>query len=195
MRYQSTQNAPDYFPPILGNGEISFAVDCEGVTNFNAAYNEIKAFSGVIFRAGRRLPIFPNRTPARILSFGRLAFDTSSPLHAWEQELAETEGVVRIRCSYENGMQVDSECFIHPQANLYALEKCFRNTGASQTVTITYTLCGYDQDTENAVTVRSAKISPNSVCLPFRIYGQDVYGGSIGDGRGSLLCSSRSKLA
>ena len=179
MRYQSTLNAPDYFPPILGNGEISFSVDCEGATDFDAAYNGIRAFSGVIFRAGRRLPIFPNRTPARILSFGRLTFDAGSPLDAWEQELSETEGVVRSSCSYENGMKVDSECFIHPQANLYALEKCFSNTGASQTVTITYTLCGYDRDTENAVTVQAAKITPNSAYLPFRIYGQDVYTGAV----------------
>ena len=57
MLYQGKTNAESYFPPILGNGDISLAPDCEGPLNYSFEQYEKKglsAFDGIVVRCGRR---------------------------------------------------------------------------------------------------------------------------------------------
>lgn len=179
MVYQSTEERACYFPPILGNGEISLSPDCEGGTAY-----EKKDFpaidvapSGCIFRAGRRLPILPNRTPAKILSFGTLGFDRGVKPDVWQQELISEKGIVESQCHYPDGATVASTAFIHPHCNLYALEKRF--SGPMGTARFTYTLGGYDADSDRAFSsVRIRKIK-NGAKLSFVLQGQDVYTGEV----------------
>ena len=51
MLYQGKTNAESYFPPILGNGDISLAPDCEGTLNYSFEQYEKKglsAFDGIV---------------------------------------------------------------------------------------------------------------------------------------------------
>lgn len=57
MAYHSHERRPDYAPPMLSNGDISFAPDAEGTLGYT--YSDylkkgINAYDGVVVRAARR---------------------------------------------------------------------------------------------------------------------------------------------
>lgn len=176
MVYSSNNTEVSYNPPILGNGDVVLGVDREGTLNY-----ERKSFehpSGCIFRAGRRLLWqHDTRPPAKLLSFGTFAFDRGSEVEEWTQELRETEGVQETVCKYADGAVITSTALLHPEHNVYALQKkCSNGAGA---VSFTYTLQGYDDATEKAI--ESVKILPleNGARVRFRMHGQDMYTGEV----------------
>ena len=114
MLYEKKMNSPTYFPPMVGNGDIAFSVDKEGVTGFmESDFGGMKAYSGYIFREGRRLAVLPSYTNAgSLFGFGRLFFDEGSPLSDWSQELLPVGGFVQSRCEDEDGVTASTEGFL-----------------------------------------------------------------------------------
>ena len=95
MLYNSKDNSACYFPPILGNGEISFAPDCEGTMNYTMSqYVEkgLTAFDGLVVRCGRRCSRTARTGNSFLFSFGRIFFGEGSRLEDWSQELIEEKG-------------------------------------------------------------------------------------------------------
>ena len=45
MTYHSTENRECYFPPMLSNGDISFAPDAEGMLGYSARDYQDKGFA------------------------------------------------------------------------------------------------------------------------------------------------------
>ena len=64
MIYNSKMEAQNYFPPMLGNGDMTFSVDPEGGINHGGNdFGNVQGFDGVIYRAGRRLaPNYKNKS-------------------------------------------------------------------------------------------------------------------------------------
>ena len=59
MLYTSKFERKDYYPPVLGNGDIAFSVDCEGTLNysfddFGGDGVKLSLNGGLLIRAGRR---------------------------------------------------------------------------------------------------------------------------------------------
>ena len=183
MTYHSTSKDLNYFPPLLGNGDLTFAPDCQGVLDYTARdfgkECTYTTFDGAVFRAGRRFPVYPDRAPARILAFGRFFFDSGRELLDWTQELSVVTGTVSSNCRYSDGMEIVSECFIHERDNLYALRKTFSGFSGEQKVEFSYSLCGYDDFTTDALILDNADIGANGADLNFRAWGQNLYTGRV----------------
>ena len=80
MTYNSKENKR-YFPPLLSNGEISFAPDSEGMINYrwnDYAKKNIKAFDGIVVRSARRTAKCTNLN-ARLFPFGSFSFCEGFP--------------------------------------------------------------------------------------------------------------------
>lgn len=179
--YDSRIGAPDYFPPILGNGEISVAPDCEGAFHKTAAEyraDGVSAFDSVMVRSGRRTAY---SAADRIFPFGSLSFDEGSALDTFTQTLAAEEGCVRSVCSYRDGAKITTECFIHPTETLYAVRKSFAEAAGSSALQLCFTfrLTGYDETVSQRMNVTSVNVSTKDVRIGFRFYGGDVYTGEI----------------
>lgn len=177
MRYQATQNAPDYFPPILSNGDLTFPVDPEGaVYHAGNDFPPVEGFESVFYRAGHRLDFGHDRVPGILASFGKLWFCSDSKLADYHQELLETEGLVRSLCTYENGAQVETLSFIHPDYPLY----CVRKTALAGNLECSwqYSLRGYSEDTQKAILTTAPATSLTGGSLDFTILGQDIYKGT-----------------
>ena len=132
MLYEKKMNSPTYFPPMVGNGDVAFSVDCEGVTNFEMSdFGGMKAYSGYIYREGRRLAVLPSYSASgELFGFGRLSFDEGSALADWSQELLPVGGFVRSECLYEDGATVNTESFLLRGRGVYLLRKTFRGLPA-----------------------------------------------------------------
>lgn len=176
MKYTGSDTTRSYNPPILGNGDIVLGIDKEGTLNYERINFEHP--SGCVFRAGRRLMWKHDvRPPAKLLSFGTFSFERGADVTAWEQELTETDGVIRSECSYADGGIVRSTSLLHPENNVYALEKCFEN--AKGRISFTYTLSGYDSHTTAAIEHLEMQPMSNGARVQFRMHGQDVYTGEV----------------
>ena len=178
MIYHSTERSSSYFPPILGNGDMTFPVDLEGsVCQTQADYSHMVTFDSVIYRAGRRLGVTHDTVPGKIVSFGKLRFLSESAVKDWSQELLEDQGLIRSTVRYEDGTEILTECFIHPERNLYALRKTFQHLPTHNKFSWQYELCGYDTETENMIINTATIREKTGFALDFRIFGQDIYNG------------------
>lgn len=178
MIYHSTEHSSSYFPPILGNGDLTYPVDLEGsVCQTAADYSHMVTFDSVIYRAGRRLAVTHEAVPGKILSFGKLRFLSRSTVVDWSQELLEDQGLIRSTVRYKDGTEILTECFIHPERNLYALRKTFLSLPCPKTFSWQYELCGYDEATENMIIHAATAQEKTGFALDFRIFGQDIYTG------------------
>ena len=178
MIYHSAENSQSYFPPILGNGDLTFPVDCEGGVCMTAAdYPHMVTFDSVIYRAGRRMAVTHEAIPGKILSFGKLRFLADSPIVNWSQELLEEDGLIRSTACYEDGSEILTECFIHPEKNLYALRKTFLKLPQLKSFRWQYELRGYDEATDNVILHTCTAHEQNGFSLEFRLFGQDIYTG------------------
>ena len=95
MKYHSSENRKCYFPPLLSNGSIAFAVNEQGTIGYRAAdYREkgVRAFDGIVVRAGRRSPLC-NSLYARLFPLGEFMFEEGSNTETWWQNL-EVEKVI-----------------------------------------------------------------------------------------------------
>lgn len=180
MIYSSKQCSPCYFPPLLGNGDLAFSIDCEGAVNAHAtAFGNIDGHHQVIYRAGRRLGIHHDSEPGAILSFGKIRFDSGSSVVSFEQELIEKDGLIKSVCEYENGMRILTEAFIHPDFPLYCVRKTLLSSPQSMKGEWCYQLCGYDERTQQAIERVTTSVTPDGGTASFRMVGQDVYSGQI----------------
>lgn len=174
MIYNSKMEAQNYFPPMLGNGDMTFSVDSEGGINHGGNdFGNVQGFDGVIYRSGRRLaPNYKNKSD--ILSFGKLWFDAGSAVSEFEQELDVKSGVVNSTCSYENGAVIRTQAFIHPELALYCVQKTLVTEGTIN-CNWSYHLCGYNTVTDDAI--RSKTYNGNK--LSFLLDGNDKYKGEL----------------
>lgn len=176
MLYKSGNTDVSYCPPILGNGDVTFGVDKEGTLNYERVSFENP--SGCIFRAGRRLLWqHDTRPPAKLLSFGTFSFDRKSEVQDWSQELKETDGIQQTVCTYTDGAVITSTALLHPEHNLYALQK--HCCDAAGEVSFTYSLKGYDGNTEKAIEETEILPLENGARVRFRMHGQDMYTGEV----------------
>jgi hypothetical protein len=83
MIYHSYENKKCYFPPLLSNGEISFAPDAEGVLAYSMEeYRRkgVQVFDGIVVRSGRRLALCDsNDQIAKLFPMGKFTFFECPP--------------------------------------------------------------------------------------------------------------------
>lgn len=182
MLYRHTGKPDGYFPPILGNGEITLSPDKEGVLCYDrldyGEKNEVQ--DAVIFRAGRRTPLTHSKAGAaggKLLSFGKCAFDCGEKPARWTQELLPEEGKQRMVCTYPSGEEIVTTALVHPQHNVYAMKKAF--AGTAREVCFSYTLCGYDEETENAILHTDIVAEENGARVKLTMLGLDRYVGEV----------------
>ena len=182
ITYHSVENKNCYFPPILSNGEISFAPDCEGMTgySFDDYYQAtgVKGFDGMVVRSGRRTALCTN-LQARLFPFGKFTFSEGSPLKDWSQSLEPEKGFFESDCLYADGTKVYSKGFIHPELNIYALRKTFKNITDKKNCFYDLTLSGYDEKISRYMNVLYTKRCADVCCIGFKMYGMDVICGEI----------------
>ena len=181
MTYHYNDNKACYFPPLLSNGEISFAPDAEGMLGYTMAeYKErgMHAFDGIVVRVARRsAPCRDLQT--RLFPFGSFTFHQGSPLADWSQTLRVEKGVFESDCRYADGAVIHSEGFIHPYRNLYALQKSFMNLSGETTMSYRIDLSGYNPAISRYMTVLYVKEVDGICAIGFRMYGIDVFTGEI----------------
>lgn len=182
MRYHNVTNSPCYFPPLLGNGEITLSPDCEGTLRYTKdefVEKGVNAFDGIVVRCGRRTGVRHDEEGRdKMFPFGKFIFREGSDLKEWSQELDPVYGVVTSHCSYEDGVEIDSECFLHPEKNLYALKKTFHGIGSgAKAFSYDFILDGYCEFVSELMTYTASYTDGNCAHIGFRMYGQDIYVG------------------
>ena len=182
MIYNSETNSECYFPPILGNGDISLAPDFEGMIDYMAEDYEKKglcAFDGMLARGGRRSNNSKKMMCSRLFSFGKFKFSEGSTPKEWSQELLCEKGRVESRCEYSDGAVLNTECFIHPKYNIYAVSKTVEEPSENNTYEYTFTLEGFDDATKEVETIRYVRTDGDEMIVGFRMYGINVYTGEV----------------
>lgn len=181
MVYNGSENKKCYFPPLLSNGEISFAPDCEGMLGYSFEdYNSkgIYAFDGIVVRSARRSALCSN-LQARLFPFGKFTFSEGTPLKDWSQALECEKGFFESDCSYEDGAEIHSKGFIHPELNIYALQKTFKGISGKKRVSYDVTLTGYNEAIDEYMSVLYTEKQDGVCCIGFKMYGMEVFSGEI----------------
>lgn len=183
MLYDSRRRSDCYFPPILGNGDISFAPDCEGMLNYTLDDywngSGMEAFDGIVVRCGRRSNNSAKTGTSRLFSFGKFKFNEGSALKEWSQELMAEKGRVESICRYEDEVEILSKALIHPTHNIYALNKTFDNIKKSKKFSYDVVIEGYNDAIAQLTKVTHTRICENEVAIGFQMYGMDVYTGEV----------------
>jgi len=183
MIYHSKTESKNYFPPMVGNGDIAFSVDKEGCTDFEESdFPETKAYGGYIFRMGRRLAKLPNyKDSASLFGFGMLSFNEGSDILEWSQEICETSGIVRTFCKYSDGISIDTESFLLPDKGVYIIRKqLYGLKGQKKPVSFSYHFKTHSIATEDAIISTSTSPTARGGKVDFKLYGQQIY---IGEAR------------
>ena len=181
MTYNSIENKPCYFPPLLSNGNISFAVDAEGMIGYSSddyKSKGITAFDGIVIRYARRTALC-NTLQARLFPLGKFTFCEGSNIENWSQTLETEKGYFESNCTYERGTQIYSKGFIHPDVNIYALRKTFKKITGNKSFAYDIKLCGYDDKISKYMNILYVKQHENVCCIGFKMYGMDVFSGEI----------------
>ena len=180
MIYNGSTNSPSYFPPMVGNGDISFSVDKEGCTNFEQSdFPDIKAYGGYIFREGRRLAKLPNYVDsASLFGFGQLSFSEGSEILDWSQELCQRSGTVRTKCDYADGVSIETESFLLRDKSVYIIRKVFHGLShEKKQVSFSYKFKTHNKATEDAIISTETTSTEHGGKVDFKIYGQQIYTG------------------
>ena len=176
MLYNSKDDRKDYFPPLLGNGDIVLSPDCEGSVYYDQNdYPDVSAHTGRIFRAGRRCS-FTHDQPhhAPLLFWGGIKFNYNDKVKSFTQELNVNDGVVTSECEYNNGISIKTECFVHQEYNLYAIKKTFK--GSAGKVGFTFSLD--DSFFDETLSVSFTK-KTDTVLIDAQIKAYDTYRAQI----------------
>ena len=176
--YHSKDKRSCYFPPLLSNGDISFAPDAEGVLDY--VNDDFKpkmkyAFDGIVVRAGRRSGRCYNLN-TRLFPLGKFTFSEGSALTEWSQELFCESGYFESSCSYIDGNTVYSQGFIHPSCNIYALKKKFAKKANAE---FKLTLEGYCKAIGDYMSITDVVREGNVCRIEFKMYGIKVFFGTI----------------
>lgn len=180
MLYNSNQNRKDYYPPILGNGDIAFSVDCEGALNYVAedfGGEGVKRTlsDGCIVRAGRRINRAFN-TEAELLPFGRFVCETDENPLGFSQELDINNAKVISTADYPSGQSTKTVSVIHPKRNIYAMKK---TVSTDSVVTVSYCLEGYDRFTVDAIRNVNINSSGNGFEVEYFMIGSERINGKL----------------
>ncbi len=142
MRYCSSEQRFDYAPPMLGNGDISIALDAAGTHEYDVRAHgpkrEIVTEGRAIWWAGHRhchpftRPLFPFGHLTHTLTVNGRALGESED---WEQTLDTRAALMDAVCRYD-GMAMHTQAFVHERENVVAIEKRF--TGDAP---VDYALC------------------------------------------------------
>ena len=181
MIYHSYENKKCYFPPLMSNGEISFAPDAEGTLGYTAddySRKGVGAFDGIVVRSRRRSALCTN-LKARLFPMGKFVFGSNNTLEKWSQELLSDDGCVVSECFYENGDSIKSKCFIHPSLNIYSLQKSFKIKNGSGKFSYRLSLAGYDDHIGKYMNVTYQEKLGNTCRIGVKMYGMDVFEGEI----------------
>ena len=111
-----------YAPFVLGNGDLSFQVDYEGVQVQKEHCKMIPA----IWRAGHRW----NTPKGELISFGYFTqrMNGLGELDSWEQSINLENGLLSSICKYKDGTVIESGIFCHLECNLIVIEKKITTT-------------------------------------------------------------------
>ena len=181
MIYSNSENKPCYFPPLLSNGEIAFAPDMEGTLSYtfdDYFKNGVQAFDGIVVRVARRSALC-NALRARLFPMGKFVFQEGSSLCDWQQELIENEGRMESACAYADGVKIHSKAFIHPEMNVYALQKTFTNIKSETECSFEVTLRGYSEEIGRYMEVLYAENKDGVGRIGFKMYGMERFSGEI----------------
>ncbi len=181
MLYNGKENAACYFPPILGNGEISLAPDCEGMLNYTMeqyAQNGPTAFDGIVVRCGRRCSPTAATGSSFLFPFGKFRFGKNGDLTDWKQQLFEERGCIESNCTYSDTTEIFTSCFIHPTLNIYAINKTFKNSTGKEFY-YDFILEGFNNAIAKLMNILYIKRVDNEVRIGFKMYGMDVYAGEV----------------
>lgn len=177
MIYESWQNRADYTPALLSNGDISLAVDAQGVL-LQGKNTVEKAPGAYIFRAGRRqmrndhLNLYYD-----LFTFGTFGFSLGAPLASFTHELVLPHGYQRSTCNYGENRRVDSRFFVHQDHPLFALAKHYH--GKSCQISYTFTYINKENRDRCAFDNALVKILDNKASISFVAKGQDTYRGEM----------------
>jgi len=181
MTYHSRENQKCYFPPLLSNGDMSFAPEADGGIGYRVEdYHKrgVRAFDGIIIRSGRRSALC-NTLLGRLFPMGTFRFLASTPLAEWSQTLSEGEGTFESTCIYADGEKIYSKGFIHPDINLYALQKKFTDIRGTQSFSFDVSLSGYNESISKYMEILRIE-KQNGICrIQFKMYGMDIFLGEI----------------
>lgn len=171
------KNKGGYVAPVLGNGSLSFQVDYEGNMQREPDFSGIRNNPDLrIWRAGRR---YLHKEQKDLVSFGCFScrIDEDRVLEEYAQELDAKAALLRTACSYEGGVSVSTEVFVHADYNLIAVKKT-----ANVNYRFDYHLC--DVKNRDALpelmTVTSQKAVKNGIDITYKIgAGMYPYEGKI----------------
>lgn len=181
MTYHSAENKEYYFPPLLSNGDISFAPDAEGMLGYTKKGYEEKhfiVFDGIVVRAARRSAVCTD-LQARLFPLGKFTFNSGSPLSEWSQTLEAEQGIFESDCKYSDGTQIHSVGFIHPDFNIYALRKSFEKVSDGKKFSYDITLSGYNDEIDKYMNILYTTRSDDVCRIGFKLYGMEVFCGEI----------------
>lgn len=134
-----------YAPPIIGNGEIATYLDYEGTHNFHAEFEPRKTEipKCEIWWAGRR---YMDTNQRELIPFGQIrqkmtvdGIAVQNPL-SWTQELNPKNGMINCNCQYDDGVNIQTEAFVHFCYNMIAVRKSVF-TGKKANYEFIYKLC------------------------------------------------------
>ncbi len=110
-----------YYPPVLGNGDLSLAIDYEGCQRQITR----QFMTPAIFRAGKRYfaPGYP------LINFGYFMQDFgSSDLIDWTQTLDTENAIMTCNCVFSDGLKASSRIFCHAERALIAFSVSLSET-------------------------------------------------------------------
>ncbi len=182
--YNSEKKSNCYFPPMLGNGDVTLRPDAEGGLSYTAKdFSYINSVSdGGVYRAGRRAACAKSTlsAPYPMTPMGRFFFKTESPLLRFTQELNIDKGVVFSECLYDDGAVIKTECLLMQERNLWAVRK---KASKDTSLRFTYAFRGYTPEIDRVMRPPVFTETADGVCLDFEIWCFETYCGRI-----SILC-------
>lgn len=178
MIYRSEENRKDYFPAILGNGQVAFAPDCEGVLTGAAAFDG-DAQSPFIWWEGRRTAKrAADRVAYTLYPFGALAFSAGAgELVRFDDDLLVREGRRESTCTYADGLTVESRFFLCREENLYCLEK--RPVNGDAVLEFTYAIRESAPGSLRGFAMEEAASDARGVTFRYSADGYHLYRGCI----------------
>ncbi len=184
--YNSEKQSNCYFPPMLGNGDVTLRPDAEGGLFYTAKdFSYINSVSdGGVYRAGRRAACTKSTLFALypMTPMGRFGFQAGGTLQGFKQALDTDRGVVFSECLYDNGTVMATECLLMQERNLWAIRK-----RASKDISLrfTYAFQGYTPEIDRVMRPPLFTERTDGVSLDFEIWGFETYRGRV-----SIACDA-----
>jgi len=175
--YYSRTPREDYAPPFLGNGDIAFALDCEGGMSYSTDEYESRHFKigyPAVFRAGRRLA--KGHRNAELCPMGSFVFREGAGLVEFSQSLDVKKGRVYSECHYADGETIVSDAFLHREKNLYLLKKEFA-VGGEYSFEVNMLPSPLEEFADYGNFTQS--VEDGVLYMDFRYVGQKIYRGRV----------------